>query len=83
MIVKKKIIRSCITCHNLIYGYWPIALSSIKHMDPSVYVPTLAVEGEVEATKNATALIIKGGVKPIVVSFHSVIDELYKGEGRS
>jgi hypothetical protein len=52
-------------------------------MDPSVYVPTLAVEGEVEATKNATALIIKGGVKPIVVSFHSVIDELYKGEGRS
>jgi hypothetical protein len=25
---------------------------------------------------------VKGGVKPIVAGYHSVIDQLYKGEGQ-
>jgi pentatricopeptide repeat domain-containing protein 1 len=89
--IVKKIMPGAITYHNLIYGYCIVgqfkqAIALFRkleaYMDPSVYVPTLVTEGEVKAAKSTIALMIKGGVKPIVASFHSVIDELYKGEGR-
>ncbi|MCI21885.1 pentatricopeptide repeat-containing protein [Trifolium medium] len=44
-------------------------------------VRTLVTEGEVKAAKCAAAVMIICGVKPIVASHRSVIDELYKGEG--
>jgi len=88
--IVKKITPCAITYHNLIYAYCIVGqfkqaialfkkLEALKYMDPSVYVPT---EGEVKAAKSTTALMIKGGVKPIVAGYHSVIDELYKGEGQ-
>ncbi|KEH27387.1 putative pentatricopeptide repeat-containing protein At1g12700, mitochondrial [Medicago truncatula] len=89
-LLRQNITPCVVTYHNLIYGYCIVGqfkqaialfrkLEALKYMDPSVYVPT---EREVKAAKSTTALMIKGGVKPIVAGYHSVIGEPYKGEGQ-
>lgn len=37
-------------------------------------------DGEVKDAKSAVAVMVKHGVKPNVASYHSIIDELYKGQ---
>jgi pentatricopeptide repeat domain-containing protein 1 len=81
------------TYKHLIYGYCILgqfkqALRLFIEFEASriVYLPTpptLVTEHDVKSAKSVAAVMIKGGVKPNVASYHSVIDGLYKSEGGS
>jgi pentatricopeptide repeat domain-containing protein 1 len=81
------------TYHHLIFGYCIIgqfkqAIRLFKEFKASINIHrpcllTLAVtEREVKSAKSAVAVMIKGGLRPNVASYHSVIDRLYKGQSR-
>ncbi|XP_024634823.1 pentatricopeptide repeat-containing protein At1g12775, mitochondrial [Medicago truncatula] len=93
--IVKNIPRCCLTYHYLINGYCIIgefkqAIALLRELDASpnkifpsaIVVPTLVTEGEVKDAKTVVAVMVKCGVKPNVASYHSVIDQLYRGDGK-
>ncbi|KEH42227.1 pentatricopeptide (PPR) repeat protein [Medicago truncatula] len=80
------------TYHHLIFGYCIIgqfkqAIRLFKEFKASINIRpcllTIAVtEREVKSAKSVVAVMIKGGLRPNVASYHSVIDRLYKGQSR-
>jgi len=93
--IVKNIPCSYVTYDHLIYGYCLVgqfeqAIALFRELDASsnkifpsaVFVPTLVTEGEVKDARTVVAVMVKCGVKPNVASYHSVIDQLYKGDGK-
>jgi len=80
------------TYHHLIFGYCIIgqfkqAIRLFKEFKASKNIRpcllTLEVtEREVKSAKSVVAVMIKGGVRPNVASYHSVIDRLYTAQSR-
>ena len=84
--------HEAVTYHHLIYGYCILgqfkqAIALFKELKASVpkkefkasirIPPTPPTEREVKSTKSAVAVMIKGGVKPNIASYHSVADGIY------
>ena len=91
--VNNKVSPNSDTYHHLIFGYCIIgqfkqAIRLFEEFKASINIRrpcplTLAVtEREVKSAKSVVAVMIKGGVRPNVASYHSVIDRLYKGQSR-